>query len=249
MSRDDEWNDDAADPHDPWRDDERDSRSDAEFDNDRDSWFEQEDRQADGRDGARPEKRGMSTTTKVLIILACVGGFMCLLCCGGVFFWVQNVKQGTTYDAQEIAQRANDIAQMEIPANFHPKAAMNINMFVMEMKIVVYQAGKSDGVLILAQMDLPVGAQGNQEAQFQQALKQQHGGRNLNLKRAETREFEIRGKKVPFLFAEAQDEHGKAFRQVTGIFPGDDGFTYLMLQIAEKEYDEDAVVRMIKSIK
>ncbi len=247
MSRDDDWNNDASEGQDAWRDDERNSRHDADFDDDRDSWFEQEDRSANG---ARPKKPGMSTTTKVLIVLACAGGFMCLLCCGGGIYFAQNIKKGVTNDPKEVAQRAKDIAEMDVPANFQPKAAMDINMFVMEMKMVIYEAGKSDGALILLQMDLPAGAEAGQEAQFQQALKQQqHGGRNLQLKRAETREFEIRGKKVPFLFAEAEDEHGQAFRQVTGMFHGDKGFTYLMLQIREKQYDEDAVVRMIKSIK
>jgi hypothetical protein len=139
---------------------------------------------------------------------------------------------------------------MNIPDNFQPQGAMGMDLFGVKFKMAVFEAGGGDGVLMLAQMQMPV-QQGDQEAAIRRELaKQQHGNKELRIKRSESRDFDIRGQKVPFMFAEAEEPAtGEAYRQVSGTFPGNGGTAFLMLQLKEEDYDEEAVVEMLKSIK
>ena len=80
--------------------------------------------------------------------------------------------------------------------------------------------------------------------------QQQQGNRKLNIQSTGTREITIRGEKVEFVFAEGTDKNtDTVVQQVTGVFPGREGMGYLMLRIDDESYDEQAVVRMIESIK
>ena len=69
------------------------------------------------------------------------------------------------------------------------------------------------------------------------------------LKRTETRAIPIKGRDVNFVFAKGKDGNGKAFREVRGTFPGNDGTVLILLQIEDKAYDEDEFVKFLESIK
>jgi hypothetical protein len=238
MSSDDQWSED---------DNQEESRDKRDFGDEQQDWTD------DRFDAQRKEpKPGMSTGMKVLIILLCVGGLGFLLCCGGIFYFASKVDMEFNDDPTVIRKVTAEIVDIEIPDLFEPKASVSMNVFVVEMKMVVYGAKDEKGILMITEMDTPT-AEGNeqQQAQMRKSMQQQNfGEKNLTTKRSESREFEVRGETVKFQFAEAEDEaSGTAYRQVTGAFPGKEGNTFLMLQIEEEQYDEEAVVKMLESIK
>jgi len=199
----------------------------------------------------RPKKKGMSATMTVVIILGCIAGGGFLLCCGGAVWWISSNKP--TMDPQEVMAITKEIVEIEIPDDFQPTMGMNVNVFGMaKVKMAQYDTKSGEGALILMSMEIAAaGGQAAQEAQMRQQLQQQRqGDPNLRIKKSEPREFEIRGEKVDFNFAETENmDNGDPWRQVTGTFAGKDGTVMLMLKIDEEAYDEDVVIKMIESIK
>lgn len=90
-------------------------------------------------------------------------------------------------------------------------------------------------------------------------MRQQRGGGGPNVRRLQNekkdvtvREFPIRGEQVEFRFAKGKDpDSGREFREVTATIPGKEpnAVVYFTLQVPEKSYDEDEVLKMIRSIK
>ncbi len=234
MSRDDNWPDDF---------------DDASFDK-QDSRREPQDPWSD--ELYPPQKSGMSTGMKVLILLLCLGGGCMLLCCGGiVYIWSQ--IEWTQGDPVAAARAAAEIASIDVPDQFQPTDSMKMEFpfGLMRMKVVSYKSTAGEGGLVLTEMQIANVPLQEQEAQFRQQLREQGiDDRQLVVKESKSRTFKIRGRQVTFLFAQAKDaQSGAAFRQVSGTFPGKEGTAFLLLQIEEKSYDEEAVVKMIKSIK
>lgn len=198
-----------------------------------------------------PPKKGMNTTVKVLLILSGIAGVGVLVCCGGIFLWFRSIQQGLTEVPAEVAQRTQEIITIEIPDRFKPKAAMKMNMMVMQMSMVVYEPTEGEGALMLFEIDMPDGGDPEaQRQQMQQAMgRQGQGGHNLSIDSSESRDFEIDGQTVKFLFSKATDTNDQTdFRQVTGSLPGRNGTVYLTLQIDAEHYDEEATVKMLESI-
>jgi hypothetical protein len=201
-----------------------------------------------------PRKRSGS---KVLwIILAVVGGSMLLCCGGGVFIYQKfknQFKMNIDMTAAGTEAMTKTIADIEILEGFQPQSSLDMAFIVGSMKWVVYQQQAGTGRLMLAEMNIPNADQAQQKKQMEDSMlqqQQQQGFRILKNQTTETREFTIRGEKVEFVFAEGTDVNtDTAVRQVTGVFPGREGMGYLMLQIDDESYDEQAVVRMIESIK
>jgi hypothetical protein len=211
------------------------------------------------------QKQGMSSTSKVLLILGSIAGVFLLACCGGGIFMymkakdaIQNFAQNfTTTDPAEVRERTAGIIHIEIPDEFPPLRAFNF----LVMQQILY--GKEGGGSIVMIMEMGQQMQGGQGAaglkqQRQQMLRQmrqqqqgQQGG-NLNTEMteesSETREFTINGEKVPFEFIKGQ-ANGVPTRQVAGIFAGRTGTIMIMVMVPESEYHEDVIVKMIESIR
>lgn len=212
--------------------------------------------QLDGAPGYAPRK-GMSTGMKILIVLLCLGGVLFLLCGGCVIYVVSQVKHEVKQDdPQAAAQTAQEIVTIEVPEQFQPSDSVKMGGelfgFGMKMKVATFRSAEGHGSLVLMQMQMKIRnmpQQDQAELARQQLRQQDLHNTELNVVRSEQREFEIRGQKVPFLFAEAkQPETDTAFRQVSGAFAVDQGMVMLLLQVEEEAYDEEAVVRMLESI-
>jgi len=237
MSSDDQWSEDE-------RPDE--FRDKQDFGDQQQNW-------ADDRFGVpeRETKPGMSTGMKVLIILLCVGGLFVLVCCGGGIYLASQMDMDVNDDPEATKKVTAEIIDIEIPEVFEPKSSMSMNWIFFEMKLAAYEAKDNKGMLMITEIDMPM-AEGDeqQQAEMRKSMQQQNfGERSLTIIRSESREFEIRGETVKFQFAEAEDASDTPFRQVTGAFSGKGGAASLMLQIEEEQYDEEAVVKMLESIK
>ena len=238
--------------NDDWPDDSRDQG----FPEPNDS-FGQPDEPAETQDGwydqpvhgPPPKKRGMSTTAKILIGFFCLSGFLFLLCCGGLIYIFTQFKIETDQDPILAEQRVKEIADIEIPEGFEPEVSGTADFFFISATFAAYEHEEADGALILGEVNLEIEAGPEAEEEIRRAIRQEANERRLKIKSIETREFEIRGETAEFTFAEAENEDGEAYRQVAGGFLTEDGTGLLILQLDEEHYDEDAVVKMIESIR
>jgi hypothetical protein len=216
----------------------------------------------------QPPKRGMSSTTKVLLVLGSIAGLCLMLCCGGGVYLFYKAKDMVSISTspQDVKQRTQEIVQIDVPDDFVPAQSMKFAVpNVMSMKWAIYTKGaNTQSILMLMEKNQPgMAAQGGagakqQRDQMLQAMRQQHGqqgGGNqfnttINEESSETREFTVNGKKIEFDFVKGtRPGNGAKARQVVGVFPGRDGIIMLMLIVDESEYDEAAVERMIQSIR
>jgi hypothetical protein len=211
-------------------------------------------------------KKGMSSTSKVLIILGSIGGLCLLACCGGGAFLFYKAKDMVSFsqDPATVKKSTEEIVLIDVPAEFTPAQSMKFSMMGMSMKWAIYSKGGSqDAMLMLMEMNQPgMAGQGGggkaQRDQMLQAMRQQQaqqGGAGqfntqINEQSVKTRKFKINGETVEFDFIEGTRPGGGGVRQVVGVFPSKGGgFVMLMLIIPEEGYDEEAIVKMIKSIR
>lgn len=195
-----------------------------------------------------PQRRGMSTGAKILIVLLSLAGVVVLLCCGvGVYIFSSSQLDESPAAAEE---RAKQIVEIDIPEAFVPRGAMHLNMLIIEVDAAIYELEENpEGILILAEISGLGMDSADVQSEIRRSLGRPDGGGELTITRSETREFQVRGERVPFVFAESTDEAGNEYRLVSGSFRTDDGQGLLSVQVPPEEYDEEAVVEMIESIK
>ncbi|MFN0055074.1 MAG: hypothetical protein ACKV0T_23115 [Planctomycetales bacterium] len=205
-----------------------------------------------------PSKPGMSSTAKVLLILGGIGGLCLLVCCGvGGYFVYKGrelVANATTTDPEAIRTRAQQIAPgIQVLSDLEPMQALDLVV----MKWVIYQRKpQQDGMLMLMEFDTSMFQQGDPEQQRKQmldAMRQQQAqsgqmDANLQIQERTSRDLTVRGQTTKFEFNKGT-AGGKTVRQVIGSFPSPKGVAMLMLMLPDEGYEEEAVVRMIESIR
>jgi len=195
-------------------------------------------------------KKGMSTGVKVLLILMAVGGVCLALCCGGIFWAVKNSEFKMTEKKEDIIAIQNEIVQITIPDSFKPQAGMSMNIMGTSVRMAIYEEESKQGALVLMSLGIPNDGMVDMEQEFRKSMKQQNQNqRELTITKTEQREFTINGQKVKFDFAEGTDQNDKKFHQVQGVFAGNNGPAFFFLQIADESYNDEQIVKMIKSIK
>ncbi len=238
MSSDDPWRNDPADDSE-WDQPER------EFGRSRSS--------ADREPST--ESAGMSKGTKVMLVLAGGAGLLCLVCCGvGAYMFnqfQQKIENAVNDDPEVARQVARDIVDWEIPPQFTPIGSMDVDFFTVKTKLSTFESTKGEGVLLLMEVGSTTGDEAMNNEQMQQQLEQQMeqqdlGDEDLTIHSTEIREFEVNGQMIGFQFSVGENpDTGQTFHQVTGSFPSKGGSAYLILQVSEDGWDEDAVVRML----
>lgn len=186
----------------------------------------------------------------VWILVGLVG--LCLaLCCAGGFFLYSQVDLDFQEDPEAATALTEEIADIDILPGFEPEGTLRMDMIVMSMNMAVYEHAAAEGNLVIAEFDV-IGLDEDDVAEEMRDSMEQSGidEEEMRVISSETREFEIRGESMEFEFAEMEHrETGAPYREVAGAFPGRDTlFAMIWVQVEEDYYDEDAVVKMIKSI-
>lgn len=210
---------------------------------------------SDERFEPEKQKQGMSTGTKVVIILLCIGGGLVALCCGAGIYIVSSLKGSASEDPAVVAEVTKQIAEIDIPKTYQPKMSINADFWFspVKLRMAAYE-GPAKSTLMLMEVANKT-ADEDESKQFKQQMQQQGQGgrvRDLDIKESKVREFTIRGRKVPFHFRKGVDRKTNvACREVSGTFDGKDkaSVVVFMLQTPEANYDEKAVVKMIESIR
>src|SRR3990172_4341870 len=194
-------------------------------------------------------KPGMSTGTKVLIVLLCIFGGGGLLCCGGAAYFFYQFFPTVSERSEDVIALQKEIADIDRPEGIKPRQSMRMDNFMMSMKIAEFESDDSKTSLTLAQFSVQIGGQANQEIQMRQMLREQ-GAEKAPIagEKSTSRKLKFKGGEHEFNFAAGEDTRtGRKVRQVTGGFPGRKGQAFLMYQTEEDAYKEDEVVKMIES--
>lgn len=197
------------------------------------------------------EKSGGGGCLKFALVVGGLSFVGLLVCCGGLtwFFWGFFPTVATT--PADVAAVGQQVMQIDIPEEFVGKAGFTIDNRLIAMRFATFLHKNGKGTLLIGDIQIKVGDLKDQHADFKARSQQQSKDqKKLTIKKTEEREFTIRGKPVTFKFSEA-DEDGtdKKFRLVTGELEAPGSITILQLTLEEEAYDEDAVVKMIESIR
>ena len=200
-----------------------------------------------------PAKKGMSTGAKVAIILGCVFGVCALLCCGVGGYFMYKASQAVTMDPVQIAAiQQTMLTNIDLPADYAPKMAMDFTMAGQGMKMAIYSPGagqEPDPTQMLMLMQMKITAD---EAQMQQELERSGGGQQnqINVESSETKMVTIDGTERSVRFAKGKAQQGgAAVRQVSAVFPGKEGTVLLNWIVPEETWDEAAAMQLLQSIK
>jgi hypothetical protein len=195
--------------------------------------------------GGQP-KRGMSTGTKVLLIVGSVFGVLAVLCCGFGFYIYNRITKSVTDDPAKIAAIRQEIVTINIPAGFAPAHGMDLGIWRMKMKMAAYM--RQAEVLML--MEIPgVASDEEMRKQMEEAFEKQGQKQDVKVQQRDVRKITIDGKEYPFEFSQGvQGENEQAMRQVIGVFPGRGGTAILMYMAPERDWDEEEVMTMLRSI-
>jgi hypothetical protein len=212
----------------------------------------QPDRSRDQWDDAPPPKAGMSSGMKVFLILVAVLGTCCVVCCGVVGYFIYSVVPKVSQNPAEINAARDDMAQITLPAGFEPGNMFKMDNMMFSMTAIEYRNPAIQGEITLAQFRMKVGNAKQQDEQMHQQLERQGFGnpKHLTNTKSETKTVEIKGKDCNFTFRQGTDPGThKKMREISGAFQGKQAPVFLMIQMDESAYKEDAIVKMLEAIK
>jgi hypothetical protein len=145
---------------------------------------------------------GMSGGMKACLIVICVLGFCCLLCCGGFgYLGYAMVPKVSTVPADIDAAR-EQIAKINIPAGLEPKNSLKIDNWFCTVTMVEYSNPGHANLMMLqvqAKIGGPAAMQSIRQSIEQQRVTHVEVGPRANAK-VETRMLKIKGKDCQFTF-------------------------------------------------
>jgi hypothetical protein len=203
---------------------------------------------------SNPENEGMSSSTKVVLIILGAGGVLALVCCGGIIWFgksmADKVQNAMSSDPARIREVTASVIDITVPDVYAPKMAMDFGMMGMQMKMCAYsRAGDAGGVFIMEMTAPPSANKDQMKQQFQQSLRQQGQNQDVTIESTETRTFTINGEECAFEFIKGKNtQNNQDMRQVMGVIPGKSGAAFLMVFETEENWDEAAIVQMIESM-
>ena len=183
-------------------------------------------------------------------------GILVLLCCGGVGGLLFHVNKAMSEDPRVIADVTGQIAEISIPEALTPQVSCNQKVPFSGRPMqtwVLYVDESTRSMLMLASVWLPPTARAEaQMRRFFESWLQREGlwyAGHVGVWKTHENEIEVRGENVTFRFATCEVGSGNMRVQVKGTFPGKQMPVMLSFSGDAEKYDEEAIVKMIESIR
>ena len=261
-----------ADPNDPWADDARpDDYADGPAGHDptagdgphADLGTYASDREVQ----ADNPKKAVGTGVKILVGLLVAGGAALLVCCGAGWFWISSTAGDAVREPQAVRARTEEILTVDIPDTFNPTTAAEVTappvvnwFFDFKMDLAGYETDGGGELLVLrfaGPQGMTEGADPDEvRMQVESSMRgRQNGSVRVNVESSETRTYNTAdGRGVDWQFIRGaglgpDGENLGEFRQVRGTLIDGDDVYILSLAVPEEEYDEAAIVEMLRSIR
>jgi len=151
---------------------------------------------------------GMSGGMKACLIIICIGGFCCLLCCGVVGYLGYNMRPQVSQAPADINAARDEIATMNIPAGLVPKNSVKMDNMFISMIMVEYE-NPGHASLFMMQMRPKMGgndATGPWKQQFEQNRVTHSNIGEMKNAKMETKQIKIKGREYSFTFTKGEGE-------------------------------------------
>jgi hypothetical protein len=167
--------------------------------------------------GAPAPPSGMSGGMKACLIVICVVGFCCVVCCGVFGYVFYTIGKSITEpiaskNPAEVKAGLDDICKITLPPGLEPKSVTKIDNFVFSTVAVEYE-NPGHASLMMLQMHTKMGSSDSM-APVRQQFEQKRvthistGGPMTNTK-IETRILKIKGQDCTFTFTKSEPAGGK----------------------------------------
>jgi hypothetical protein len=209
---------------------------------------------------AEPARTGMSGASKVLIALGVGFGVLLLVCCGGFVgmgWWVQSYAEKMfSEDPEIIAETTDDITDVEIPEQFAPAGAIDIDIpFVEEtfMSMSFYKGQEEGDALVIAQFGeaWTENSEGLDIAdQVRDSLEEQgEGTQEMTIEKSDEVELTIRGEPATFVIERGTgNDSDEEMWRVSGAFKGKGGAAFLLLQAKTDNLTREQIDELLESL-
>jgi hypothetical protein len=198
---------------------------------------------------ASEQQKSSGGCMKIGLIIGGLGLVLVLVCCGGFAFFAGSFVPKIVTTPAEVAAMSKQIVEMDIPPEFQGEAGFNMDNFAVTMRMVKFKHNAGKGDLMLMNIKVKMGDP-KQKIDFKNQQGMNDKERNLELGDSTTKDFDIRGQKVTFRFTEAVDsDKNVPCHVVEGSIAEPNGTTEIKLVLEDDAYDEEAVVKMIESIR
>lgn len=150
---------------------------------------------------SEPQPEGMSSTSKILLVLTGVFGICVLACCGGVYFIFNKAKMEESSDPADVIATQQAILPATIPERFEPVQSVSMNMVVAEIEMASFQAkAPEQSEMAFMRMGFPMG--GMDQAQAEAQLDQQDfADVELENETIEEKTYQVDGREIKVLIS------------------------------------------------
>lgn len=196
-------------------------------------------------------KKGMSGCLLATLIvggITLVGG---LVCCGGGAWLIYNIAPTVSQESEVVKAVSRQILSTEIPADFVPKSSIVMDNMFFVMRIAEFSQKEGKGEMMIGTMKIKFDAnQPNaQSAQFRGNFEEKIRN-SIDITKTEIQKITIDGKEVPVTIGEGTHrESGKAFHTLSADFDQPSGKTFVLLQVEDEAWDQDAFLKMLEEAK
>lgn len=210
-------------------------------------------------DGGAPQKKGMGTGAKVLIVLGILAGVGVLLCCGGAAFFGSKIAPKISTVPAEVAAQSTAIIPLDIDeSKWAGKNSIEQEIpFLMKWTYCVWDEKEGDGGIAVLGMTLPANAQQQQGQSPDQAIEQAFSQNPEISSLVKLQESTSTPKTVTMMGAEQE------FTFIEGKRPGSDvewvewsgsidkpgQIINIRVQVEKEKYDEQEIIDMLESAK
>ncbi len=194
----------------------------------------------------------MTRGTRIALIIVVVLMVVCLCAAIATAFIMGPIRRQVGGIIQsnpaDIAKVGSQIAQYEIPAGYEQGG---FSLLDYSMIVIAPKNDSSKPIFML--MQIPATASTSREEMersfLQMGQQQAFGNQNLTLRPAGTTSATIRGKQVTLAVQEGTLQTGQGFREMIGVFDGNNGPAMLMIMGPIDTWDLKVVDQFIRSFR
>jgi hypothetical protein len=156
---------------------------------------------------------GMSGGMKACIVLICVVGLCCLLCCGVVGFFGYSMVPKVSEAPADVEAARDQIAKIDLLPGFVPKSSAKIDNLFFAMSMVEYES-PGHASLMMMQMHPKMGKGDDMMLPMRQQFEQKRVTHVSNVgpmqnAKIETKVLKIKGRDCSFTFTKSEPAAGR----------------------------------------
>jgi hypothetical protein len=218
---------------------------------DRDEWPANPNDPPPKRAAQWEERPAQGGCLKFALIIAALTGAMMLFCCGGVVWIGWGFVPKIAATPAEVKALGEQAMKIDIPPEFTADTGFSMDNWLLTMQMANYKHKDGGSVLLIGSLQIKFGDVKDQKDLFKkQTNKHSEDAFKLDVKSTVEKEFTIRGTPTKFLFSEAvKAGNAEKMRVVSSEFTSPSGITMFHLVLKEETYDEEAVIKLIESIR